>query len=250
MTPPPLVARDLSAWVGAQQVLRGISLEMPAKKVSAIIGPVGCGKSIFVRCVNRMHELKPSARVQGAVEIDGKDIYGPGVDPVALRRKVGMVFQTPNPFPGLTIEENVVAGLRLMGTKPPAGAAEAALVRVGLWDEVKDHLDDFATMLPIGQQQRLCIARALALEPEVLLLDEPCSDLDPRETAKIEDLLHTLRDQLTVVIVSHHPSQAARVSDTTLFFLDGKVIEYSSTDQLFTSPKDPRTEDYITGKFG
>ncbi len=245
-----LAARGLSAWVGEQPALRSISLEIPAGQVTAVIGPSGCGKSVFIRCLNRMHELTEGARTEGAVEVDGQDIYDPAVDPVALRRKVGMVFHAPQPFPRLSIAENVRMGPRLAGRRPPVDVAEGALVRAGLWDEVKDRLDTPAAHLSSGDQQRLCIARALAMEPQVLLLDEPCADLDPRATARIEDVIHALRGSLTVVIVSHHPGQAARVSDTTAFFLAGELIEYSRTDRLFTSPCDPRTEDYITGKFG
>jgi phosphate transport system ATP-binding protein len=244
---------DLSAWYGPLRVVADITLDIPDREVTAIIGPSGCGKSTFIRCLNRMHELVPGARVAGRVVFDGTDIYGPDVDPVLLRRRVGMVFQKPNPFPSMTVRENVVAGLRLTGARPRATEAEAveqALTQAALWDEVKDRLDRPGVGLSGGQQQRLCIARALAVEPEVLLMDEPCSALDPIATARIEDLLHSLRERYTIVIVTHNMQQAARVSQQTAFFLQGNLVEFSATDRIFTSPADKRTEDYITGKFG
>ncbi len=244
---------DLQAWFGTHQVLKGISLDIPARRVTAIIGPSGCGKSTFIRTLNRMHELIATARVTGRVTLDGEDIYGKHVDPVLLRRRVGMVFQKPNPFPTMSIRDNVLSGLKLTRTLDKATSAdvcERALTRAALWDEVKDRLDAPGGSLSGGQQQRLCIARSLAVEPQVLLMDEPCSALDPIATARIEDLIHVLREQVTIVIVTHSMQQAARVSDRTAFFLMGDLIEYGTTDQIFTGPSDSRTEEYITGKFG
>jgi phosphate transport system ATP-binding protein len=241
----------LRAWFGTNEVLKGIDLAIPERQITAVIGPSGCGKSTFIRCLNRMHELVPGARATGDVRLDDQDVYGPTVDPVMLRRVVGMVFQKPNPFPTMSIKDNVTAGLRLTGRKSEAGAiVERALTAAALWDEVKDKLDKPGIALSGGQQQRLCIARALAVEPEVLLMDEPCSALDPIATAHIEDLMHELRERYTIVIVTHNMQQATRVSDRTAFFLTGEVIEYDRTDRLFTKPSDRRTEDYITGKFG
>ncbi|MDA1316125.1 MAG: phosphate ABC transporter ATP-binding protein PstB [Acidobacteria bacterium] len=245
--------RRLAAWFGSQQVLHGLDLDISKQRVTAIIGPSGCGKSTFIRCLNRMHELVPSARVGGEVRLDDEDIYGPGVDPVLLRRRVGMVFQKPNPFPSMSIRDNVLAGLRLTHQLARAHANEInekALRSAALWDEVKDRLDEPGAGLSGGQQQRLCIARALAVEPDVLLMDEPCSALDPIATARIEDLIHTLRERYTIVIVTHNMQQAARVSDRTAFLLTGELVEYAPTDRIFTAPSDKRTEDYITGKFG
>jgi phosphate transport system ATP-binding protein len=244
---------ELSAWFGSKQVLRSLNLEINAQQVTAIIGPSGCGKSTFIRCLNRMHELVPAASVKGEVRLDEENIYSSDVDPVFLRRKVGMVFQKPNPFPAMTIRENVLAGLRLTQNLRRAEAGqicEKALRGAALWDEVKDRLGDSGAGLSGGQQQRLCIARALAVEPEVLLMDEPCSALDPIATAHIEDLIHQLKERYTIVIVTHNMQQAARVSDRTAFFLTGELIEYTLTSQLFTAPGDRRTEDYITGRFG
>jgi phosphate transport system ATP-binding protein len=219
--------------------------------VLAIIGPSGCGKSTFVRCINRMHELVPGARQSGRVLIDGRDLHARGVDPVDLRRRVGMVFQRPNPFPTMSIFDNVVAGLKLNGVRGDYPAlVETSLRKAALWEEVKDRLHDSALSLSGGQQQRLCIARALAIEPEVLLMDEPASALDPIATAKIEELIHELREQLTIVIVTHNLQQAARVSDATAFFYLGELVEHGETEQIFTNPKESRTEDYVTGKFG
>ncbi len=243
----------LAAFYGATRVLHGISVDIPARGITAVIGPSGCGKSTFVRCLNRMHETVAGGRVTGQVRLDGEDIYGRGVDPVALRRKVGMVFQKPNPFPSMSVRENVLSGLRLTGRLDRARAGdivERALRGAALWTEVKDALDRPGGGLSGGQQQRLCIARALAVEPEVLLMDEPCSALDPIATARIEDLMQSLREQYTIVIVTHNMQQAARVSDRTAFFLMGELIEYAATKELFTSPHDRRTEDYITGRFG
>jgi phosphate transport system ATP-binding protein len=245
-------ARGLKAWFGATQVLRGIDLAVPAGKVTAIIGPSGCGKSTFVRCLNRMHEVVPGARVEGRVTLDGEEIYGPNVDPVRVRRRVGMVFQKPNPFPTMSVRDNVLAGLRLNGVSvdDPSALIERSLGQAALWDEVKDVLDRPGTSLSGGQQQRLCIARCLALEPEVILMDEPCSALDPIATTKIEELIHDLRDRYTIVIVTHNMQQAARVADFTAFFYLGELVEHDATDVVFTKPSDPRTEDYLTGRFG
>jgi phosphate transport system ATP-binding protein len=248
-----MVARDVHAWFGDKRVLHGINLDIAAHRAVAIIGPSGCGKSTFIRCLNRMHELVPNARLEGKIRLDGVDVYDRAVDPVRLRRRVGMVFQKPNPFPSMSVRENVLAGLRLTGMVPKVGVNETlerALVQAALWEEVKDRLDDPGIGLSGGQQQRLCIARALAVNPDVLLMDEPCSALDPIATAKIEDLIHTLKQSYTIVIVTHSMQQAARVSDQTAFFLSGVLIEFDTTNRIFTSPRDSRTEDYITGKFG
>ncbi|HUQ01633.1 MAG TPA: phosphate ABC transporter ATP-binding protein PstB [Kofleriaceae bacterium] len=243
----------LRAWFGTHEVLKGIDLAIPARQVTAIIGPSGCGKSTFIRCLNRMHELVTGARTQGKVMLDDTDVYADDVDPVLLRRRVGMVFQKPNPFPSMSIKDNVLAGLKLtkqMSGRKPAEVCEKALRQAALWDEVKDKLDKPGTSLSGGQQQRLCIARTLAVDPEVVLMDEPCSALDPIATARIEDLLHDLRRDYTIIIVTHNLQQATRVSDRTGFFLQGDLVEVGETDQIFTSPTDRRTEDYITGKFG
>jgi phosphate transport system ATP-binding protein len=247
-----LRAEDVRAWFGKSQALKGISLAIPKGGVTAIIGPSGCGKSTFVRCLNRMHEVVPGTRVEGRVILDGVDMYGIGVDPVQVRARVGMVFQKPNPFPTLSIRDNVLAGLRLNGIRPPDPDAlvERTLKQVALWDEVKDVLARSGSGLSGGQQQRLCIARALALEPEVLLMDEPCSALDPIATAKVEELIAEIGGKYTIVIVTHNMQQAARVSQHTAFFYMGELIEHSPTTQLFTQPTDQRTEDYITGRFG
>jgi phosphate transport system ATP-binding protein len=248
-----IVVRDLNAWFGAAHVLHGIGVTIAPKAVTAVIGPSGCGKSTFIRCLNRMHEVVPGARVTGSVRVEGMDVYAPGIDPVQVRRKIGMVFQKPNPFPTMSVFDNVVAGLRLGGVRERSvldEAAERALRQAALWDEVKDQLSKSGVSLSGGQQQRVCIARALAVEPEVLLMDEPCSALDPIATAKIEELILELRSTLTIVIVTHNMQQAARVSETTGFFLLGELIEFGVTRQLFTNPHDKRTEDYITGRFG
>ena len=243
---------DLRAWFGEVEALRGVSLELRKNEVTAIIGPSGCGKSTFVRCLNRLHELVPGARVSGSATLDGHDIYGRKTNPVQLRRVVGMVFQKANPFPTMSIKDNVLAGPRLVGQKlaDPDSVVERALRQAALWDEVKGRLKEPGAGLSGGQQQRLCIARALALEPEVLLMDEPCSALDPIATARIEELIHELRARYTVVIVTHNMQQAARVADSTAFFLQGELIEHDKTDTLFTKPHDRRTEDYLTGRFG
>lgn len=246
-------AIGVCAWFGKNRVLKDVSLEFPARSVTAIIGPSGCGKSTLLRSLNRMHELVDGARIEGSVQLDGKDVYAAGVDPVLLRRRVGMVFQKPNPFPSMSIYENVLSGLRLTGRltqETPEEVVRRALRGAALWDEVKDRLHSPGISLSGGQQQRLCIARSLAVRPEVLLMDEPCSALDPIASAKIEDLIHTLSADYTIVIVTHNMQQAARVSDHTAFMLHGELIEFSPTSQLFTAPHDQRTEDYITGKFG
>jgi phosphate transport system ATP-binding protein len=248
-----IVVRDLNAWFGNAHVLHGIGVTIAPKAVTAVIGPSGCGKSTFIRCLNRMHEVVPGARVTGSVRVEGMDVYAPGVDPVQIRRKIGMVFQKANPFPTMSVFDNVVAGLRLGGVRERSvldEAAERALRQAALWDEVKDQLGKSGVSLSGGQQQRVCIARALAVEPEVLLMDEPCSALDPIATAKIEELILELRSTLTIVIVTHNMQQAARVSESTGFFLLGELVEFGVTRQLFTNPHDKRTEDYITGRFG
>ena len=248
-----ILVKGLNAWFGEHHVLHDIGISMAPKAVTALIGPSGCGKSTFIRCLNRMHEVIPGARVAGIVRVEGADVYAPGVDPVQIRRKIGMVFQKPNPFPTMSVFENVVAGLRLSGVRERAVLSEAgerALRQAALWDEVKDSLSKSGVSLSGGQQQRLCIARALAVEPEVLLMDEPCSALDPIATAKIEELILELRSTLTIVIVTHNMQQAARVSEATGFFLLGDLVEFGVTRQLFTNPHDKRTEDYITGRFG
>jgi phosphate transport system ATP-binding protein len=248
-----MAAQGLKAWFGKNEVVHGIDVELPERSVTAIIGPSGCGKSTFLRTLNRMHELVNGAGVSGKVLIDGEDVYERGVDPVLLRRRVGMVFQKPNPFPSMSVRQNVLAGLQLTGASRQAGddvIIEKALKQAALWDEVKDRLDAQGTSLSGGQQQRLCIARALAVEPEVLLMDEPCSALDPIATARIEDLIHVLKERYTIVIVTHNMQQAARVSEHTAFMLHGDMVEFSATNRLFTQPSDRRTEDYITGKFG
>jgi len=248
-----IVVKELNAWFGDAHILHDIGLSVAPKAVTALIGPSGCGKSTFIRCLNRMHEVVPGARVSGTVRVEGEDVYAPGVDPVQIRRRIGMVFQKPNPFPTMSVFDNVVAGLRLGGMRERAmlhEAAERALRQAALWDEVKDHLGKSGVSLSGGQQQRLCIARALAVEPEVLLMDEPCSALDPIATAKIEELILELRGTLTIVIVTHNMQQAARVSEATGFFLLGELVEFGVTRGLFTNPRDKRTEDYITGRFG
>jgi phosphate transport system ATP-binding protein len=248
---PKLVVEHLAAGFGKSVVLRDVSLDVPEKSVLAVIGPSGCGKSTFLRCLNRMHELVPGAYASGKLLLDGEDLYAGDVDPVRLRRQVGMVFQRPNPFPTMSIANNVSAGLRLNGIPGDhAAVVERCLRQAALWDEVKDRLGDSALSLSGGQQQRLCIARALAVEPEVLLMDEPASALDPIATAKVEDLIHELKERYTIVIVTHNMQQAARVSDQTAFFYLGDLVEVGPTDLIFTSPREQRTEDYVTGKFG
>lgn len=250
----PLQAIDVTALYGKFKAVDNLNLDIRRYQVTALIGPSGCGKTTFLRCLNRMHELAPNGRVQGRVLLEGMNIYDRAVDPVEIRRRIGMVFQKPNPFPTMSIYDNVVAGLKLSGIRKRAlldEIAERSLCRAALWDEVKDSLHKSSgASLSGGQQQRLCIARALALEPEVILMDEPCSALDPVATAKIEDLIYELKENYTVVIVTHNMQQAARVSQTTAFFYLGKLIECGPTAKIFEQPEKKQTEDYITGKFG
>jgi phosphate transport system ATP-binding protein len=245
---------NLNAWFGRSQALHEINMKISANHATAIIGPSGCGKSTFVRCLNRMHETNPDASVKGKVKVGNMELYGNGTSPVEVRRKIGMVFQKPNPFPAMSIYDNVAAGLKLNGFRNRREldeTVERSLKRAALWDEVKDLLKKKSgASLSGGQQQRLCIARALAVEPEVLLMDEPASALDPISTSKIEDLIFELKEQYTVVIVTHNMQQAARVAEYTAFFLLGKLIEFDKTEKIFTTPSDKRTEDYITGRFG
>jgi phosphate transport system ATP-binding protein len=246
-------ARDVNAWFERHHVLHGITLTIAPRHVTAIIGPSGCGKSTFLRCLNRMHELVPGARVGGQMLLDGSDIYGSGVDPVLVRRRIGMVFQKPNPFPTMSIYDNVAAGLTLAGEhnrRRLDETVERSLHAAALWDEVKDRFDKPGTSLSGGQQQRLCIARALAVSPEVLLMDEPCSALDPIATAKIEELMQELKNDYTILIVTHNMQQASRASDFCAFMNRGLMVEFGPTIEVFTRPKDRRTEDYITGRFG
>lgn len=252
-----LIAQDINVWFGARHVLKDVSLTFPSNQVTALIGPSGCGKSTFIRTLNRMHELIPSAGLSGKVLLDGQDIYETGVDPVDVRLKVGMVFQKPNPFPTMSIGENVISGLKLSGQ--PANNAEeiieTSLKRASMWNEVKDRLKDPAVSLSGGQQQRLCIARGLAMMPEVMLMDEPCSALDPGSTRRIEETILELKQSMTIVIVTHNMQQAQRISDQTAFFLaedgePGHVVEFNTTDQIFNGPIDQRTNDYVNGHFG
>jgi phosphate transport system ATP-binding protein len=247
-----LDVRDLNVYYGSVHAIRNASLHVASNHVTALIGPSGCGKSTFIRSLNRMHDLTPGARVQGTVVLDGQNIYEPGIDPVTIRYRVGMVFQRPNPFPK-SIFENVVYGPRLHGVSKRSelmDIAERSLRRAALWDEVKDRLELSAVALSGGQQQRLCIARVLAVGPEVILMDEPASALDPIATSKIEDLISDLKKEYTVVIVTHSMQQAARISEYTAFFLMGEIVETGSTRDIFFKPQDKRTEDYITGRFG
>ncbi|BDG60697.1 phosphate ABC transporter ATP-binding protein PstB [Caldinitratiruptor microaerophilus] len=243
---------DLSVRFGGRPALRHVTLPVPARQVLAVIGPSGCGKSTLLRCLNRLVELVPDAEVRGRVLLDGEDVYACGADPIAVRRRIGMVFQQPNPFP-TSIYENVAYGLRVQGVRARSeldGRVEASLRAAGLWEEVKSRLHESALRLSGGQQQRLCIARSLATGPEVLLLDEPTAALDPASAARIEDLVWSLRERYTIVIVTHNMQQAARVSDYTAFLLMGELVEYGPTGSLFTNPRDQRTEDYVTGRFG
>jgi phosphate transport system ATP-binding protein len=244
--------RSLRAFYDGVEAVKDVDLDFPAKRITAIIGPSGCGKSTLVRCINRMHEEIAGARTQGRILLDDLDIYGTGIDPVAVRRTIGMVFQKPNPFPTMSILDNVTAGLRLAGVKRDGlrERAEQALRDAGLWDEVRDRLGKPASGLSGGQQQRLCIARMIALEPEVLLMDEPCSALDPLSTLRIEELIVKLKARFTVVLVTHNLQQATRVADRTAFMLDGKLVEVGPTQRIFSAPKDTRTKQYVTGKFG
>jgi phosphate transport system ATP-binding protein len=251
-----LEARNVHAWFGQKHVLADISLDFYAGTVTALIGPSGCGKSTFIRILNRMHEFIPTAAMAGEVLLDGKDVYRSGVDVTKIRLGIGMVFQKPNPFPSMTIKENVLSGLKLAQIKTDNSEEllEDCLVRAGLWSEVKDRLDQYGGTLSGGQQQRLCIARSLAVKPQVLLMDEPCSALDPGSTLRIEETIRELSETMTIVIVTHNMQQAARVSDYTGFFLSdggpGQLIETAPTSQIFSNPKDKRTEDYVTGRFG
>jgi phosphate transport system ATP-binding protein len=248
-----LTVRNLAVYFGANKVLKDVSIDIAAKAVTAIIGPSGCGKSTFLRALNRMHELVPEARMTGDIRLFGEDIYARNIEPVIVRRRVGMVFQKSNPFPTMSIAENVTVGLRLNGVsnrKLLAERTEQSLRMGALWDEVKDRLHAPAISLSGGQQQRLCIARALAVQPEVLLMDEPASALDPLATAKIEELILELKKDYTIVIVTHNMQQAARVSDFTAFFYMGDLVEFDATGKIFTSPSKKQTEDYVTGRFG
>jgi phosphate transport system ATP-binding protein len=251
---------DLNIYYGDFRAVEGVTMTIPARSVTALIGPSGCGKSTFLRSLNRMHEVVPGARVEGKIVIDGQDLYGSDVDPVEVRRQVGMVFQRPNPFPTMSIYENVLAGMRLNSRRLPKSAADEVVERslrgANLWEEVKDRLGKPGMSLSGGQQQRLCIARAIAVEPQVLLMDEPCSALDPISTSAIEDLIHSLKDEYTIVIVTHNMQQAARVSEDTAFFnlsgagKPGRLVEMNPTRKVFSNPDEEATEAYISGRFG
>jgi phosphate transport system ATP-binding protein len=247
-----ITVRGLNAWYGDLHSIKDFTIDFAPSRVTALIGPSGSGKSTVVRCINRMHEEIPGARSEGEVKLDDTDLYGDGVDVVAVRRAVGMVFQKPNPFPTMSIYDNVAAGLKLTGTKvrDMRERVEQSLRGAALWEEVKDRLNQPGIGLSGGQQQRLCIARTIAVEPEVILMDEPCSALDPIATLKVEELIQELKDRYTIVIVTHNMQQAARVADTTAFMLDGELIEHAATDKMFSTPDDSRTEEYVTGKFG
>jgi phosphate transport system ATP-binding protein len=248
-----LAVRGLSIFFGNRAVLKNVTIDIAARAVTAIIGPSGCGKSTFLRAINRLHELNPEARLEGQIRLFGDDIYSSGIEPVIVRRRVGMVFQKSNPFPTMSIAENVTVGLRLSGVRDKralASRTEESLRMAALWDEVKDRLHAPAISLSGGQQQRLCIARALAVQPEVLLMDEPASALDPLATQKIEDLIIELKKAYTIVIVTHNMQQAARSSDFTAFFYLGELVEFGPTTKIFTKPAQKRTEDYVTGRFG
>ncbi len=249
---PNVRLRGLRAFYGSRERVKGIDLDLDANRVTAIIGPSGCGKSTMIRCINRLHEEIPGARSEGRVLLDELNLYDPAVDVIAVRRTVGMVFQRPNPFPTMSIFDNVAAGPRLsaMGRHELQRRVQEALEGAGLWGEVSERLSEPATGLSGGQQQRLCIARSLAVDPEVLLMDEPCSALDPTATLRIEELVEELKTRVTIVIVTHNMQQAARVADRTAFMLDGELVEVGPTHAIFTTPSDPRTEEYVTGKFG
>ena len=253
---PALAIESLDAYFGASRVVRDVSFAVPTGQVTAIIGPSGCGKSTLLRCLNRMHETVPGARVEGEVRFEGKDIYAPEISAIGVRRHIGMVFQRPTPFPTMSIRDNVAAGLKVLPRNERPSKSETddiverALRRAALWDEVNDRLAASAVALSGGQQQRLCIARALATSPTVLLLDEPTASLDPISTQRVEELVYELRSQVTIIIVTHNMQQAARISDRTAFMLSGELIEYAHTNAMFTTPKDPRTEAYVTGRFG
>ncbi len=247
-----VITKELDLFYGEKQILKNINITIPEKRVTAIIGPSGCGKSTFLRCINRMNELNPASRVEGEILIDGNNIYAEDVDPVEVRKKIGMVFQRPNPFPK-SVYENVAYGLkikRMRDKKINSGIVESSLKNSGLWDEVKDRLNDSALSLSGGQQQRLCIARALAIEPEIILMDEPSSALDPASTLKIEELMDELKKQYTILLVTHNMQQAARASDYTGFLYLGELIEFDVTNRIFTKPREKLTENYITGRFG
>ncbi|MEY4971705.1 MAG: hypothetical protein RL600_286 [Actinomycetota bacterium] len=252
-----LESKDINVWFGERHVLKNVSLQFPSNEVTALIGPSGCGKSTFIRTLNRMHELIPGAGLAGSVLLDGQDIYGEEVDPTSVRLRVGMVFQKPNPFPTMSIKENVLSGLKLSGRKNEVSddLVETSLKRASMWTEVKDRLNDPAISLSGGQQQRLCIARSLAMNPEVLLMDEPCSALDPGSTRRIEETILELKESMSIVIVTHNMQQAQRVADKTAFFLaedgnPGRVVEFGDTEDVFNKPIDPRTNDYVNGHFG
>jgi phosphate transport system ATP-binding protein len=244
--------RDVNAYYGDNHAIKDVSLDYAPNQVTAMIGPSGCGKSTLVRCINRMHEEIPGARAEGEILLDELDINGPDVDVVAVRRAIGMVFQRPNPFPTMSIFDNVAAGLRLSGMRGVdlRERVERSLIGAGLWDEVKDRLSQPGVSLSGGQQQRLCIARTIAVEPDVILMDEPASALDPIATLKIEDLVQDLKERYTIVLVTHNMQQAARVADTTAFMLNGELVEHAPTEKIFSNPGDSRTEEYVTGKFG
>src|SRR5437588_3460446 len=250
---PAFEVSNLSIWYGEKPAVRDVTIDIPSKTITAIIGPSGCGKSTFLRCLNRMHELIPRTRIEGKVLFRGQDLYGAGIDPAVIRRRVGMIFQKSNPFPTMSIADNVIVGLKLNGVRNRRvlnECLEKSLRMAALWDEVKNDLDKPGVSLSGGQQQRLCIARAIAVEPEVVLMDEPASALDPIATMKIEELIRQLSSDYTIVIVTHNMQQASRVSDLTAFFYMGQLIEFDETRKLFTNPKEKQTEDYITGRFG
>ncbi|MGI8845575.1 MAG: phosphate ABC transporter ATP-binding protein PstB [Thermoleophilaceae bacterium] len=242
----------LRAFYGDSEAVRGVDLEFAPNRVTAMIGPSGCGKSTLVRCINRMHEEIPGARAEGKIELDDQDVYGSDVDVVAVRRSIGMVFQKPNPFPTMSIFDNVAAGVRLSGQRSSdlKGVVERSLRGAGLWDEVKDRLGSPGLGLSGGQQQRLCIARTIAVQPEVIIMDEPCSALDPVATLRVEELIAELKKRYTIILVTHNMQQAARIADKTAFMLTGEMVEFADTEKIFTNPDDSRTEDYVTGKFG
>ena len=251
--PAAFQARDLSIWYGSKRAVEEVTIDIPSKTITAIIGPSGCGKSTFLRCLNRMHELVPHTRMEGQILFNGEDLYGKEVDPAVVRRRIGMVFQKSNPFPTMSITDNVLVGLRLNGVRDRRflnERLEQSLRLSALWDEVKDDLSKPGISLSGGQQQRLCIARAIAIQPEVLLMDEPASALDPIATMKIEELIHQLSERYTIVIVTHNMQQASRVSDKTAFFYMGRLVEFDDSVRIFTNPKEKKTEDYITGRFG
>ncbi|HMA23173.1 MAG: phosphate ABC transporter ATP-binding protein PstB [Gemmatimonas sp.] len=254
--PACVAAESLDAYFGASRVVRDVSFGVQSGEVTSIIGPSGCGKSTLLRCLNRMHETIPGARVEGEVRFEGRDIYSPSVSAIGVRRHIGMVFQRPTPFPTMSIRDNVAAGLKILprderlSRRQTDDVVERALRRAALWDEVKDRLDGSAVALSGGQQQRLCIARALATSPTVLLLDEPTASLDPLSTQRVEELVYELRSDVTIIIVTHNMQQAGRIADRTAFMLAGELVEYAPTNAMFTAPRDPRTEAYITGRFG